>query len=150
MKTLPQHIKYITIKSALKFTNKSGSRRPEKSRKCGIFLWLIFSFHVFSCFGFFLCSFAIRLPKSGHPKRKRFKNKAGNTATQVACGWAGAIFEVTRPFGQGQWGKKKIIKITRPDTRQSSRGWFGRSSNAKTARDSKMWPTYRPTYRPTL
>ena len=27
------------------------------------------------------------------------KNKAGYTATEVACGWAGAIFEVTRPFG---------------------------------------------------
>ena len=29
-------------------------------------------------------------------------NKAGYTATDVACGWAGAIFEVTRPFGQEQ------------------------------------------------
>ena len=29
-------------------------------------------------------------------------NKAGYTATKVACGWAGAIFEVTRPFGQEQ------------------------------------------------
>ena len=29
-------------------------------------------------------------------------NKAGYTATEVACGWAGAIFEVTRPFGQLQ------------------------------------------------
>ena len=39
------------------------------------------------------------------------KNKAGYTATKVACGWAGAIFEVTRPFGQEQWGQKiKIIK----------------------------------------
>ena len=28
------------------------------------------------------------------------KNKAGYTATEVACGWAGAKFEVTRPFGQ--------------------------------------------------
>ena len=27
-------------------------------------------------------------------------NKAGYTATEVACGWAGALFEVTRPFGQ--------------------------------------------------
>ena len=27
-------------------------------------------------------------------------NKAGYTATPVACGWAGAIFEVSRPFGQ--------------------------------------------------
>ena len=30
------------------------------------------------------------------------KNKAGYTATEVACGWAGAIFEVTRPFRQQQ------------------------------------------------
>ena len=29
-------------------------------------------------------------------------NKAGYTATEVACGWAGAIFEVTRSFGQEQ------------------------------------------------
>ena len=29
-------------------------------------------------------------------------NKAGYTATEVTCGWAGAIFEVTRPFGQEQ------------------------------------------------
>ena len=27
-------------------------------------------------------------------------NKAGYTATPVACGWAGAIFEVTGAFGQ--------------------------------------------------
>ena len=33
-----------------------------------------------------------------------------------------------------QW----ISAETRPDTRQSSRGWLGRSSNAKTARNSKM------------
>ena len=38
-------------------------------------------------------------------------NKAGYTATEVACGWAWAMFEVTRPFGQEQWGQKhKIIK----------------------------------------
>ena len=30
------------------------------------------------------------------------RNKAGYTATEVACRWAGAIFEVTRPFGQEQ------------------------------------------------
>ena len=30
---------------------------------------------------------------------------------------------------------------TRPDTRQDSRGWLGRSSNAKTARNSKMLRT---------
>ena len=30
-----------------------------------------------------------------------FLNKAGYTATPVACGWVGAIY-VTRPFGQEQ------------------------------------------------
>ena len=33
---------------------------------------------------------------------KQKENKAGFTATEVACGWAGAIFEVTRAFGQEQ------------------------------------------------
>ena len=28
--------------------------------------------------------------------------KAGYTATPVACGWAGAVIEVTRSFGQEQ------------------------------------------------
>jgi len=32
----------------------------------------------------------------------RRRNKAGYTATEVVCGWAGAIFEVTRPLGQEQ------------------------------------------------
>ena len=44
------------------------------------------------------------------------KNKAGYTATEVACGWEGDIFEVTRPFGQEQWGPKiKIIKKVKCD-----------------------------------
>ena len=30
------------------------------------------------------------------------RNKAGYTATLVACGWAGAIFEVASSFGQEQ------------------------------------------------
>ena len=33
-------------------------------------------------------------------------NKAGYTATEVVCGWPGAIFEVTRPFGQELWGQR--------------------------------------------
>ena len=35
-------------------------------------------------------------------KKKEKKNKAGYTATPVACGWAGAVIEVTRSFGQEQ------------------------------------------------
>ena len=30
------------------------------------------------------------------------KNKRGYMATPVACGWAGAIFEFTGPYGQEQ------------------------------------------------
>ena len=33
---------------------------------------------------------------------KIVENKAGYTTTEVTCGWAGAIFEVTRPNGQEQ------------------------------------------------
>ena len=33
---------------------------------------------------------------------KTKKNKAGYTATEVACEWAGATFEVARSFGQEQ------------------------------------------------
>ena len=44
-------------------------------------------------------------------KHLKKKNKARYTATKVACGWAGAIFEVTKPFGQEQRGQSnKIIK----------------------------------------
>ena len=35
-------------------------------------------------------------------KFELIENKAGYTATEVACGWAGAIFDVTSPFGQEQ------------------------------------------------
>ena len=46
------------------------------------------------------------------------ENKAGYTATEVACGWAGAIFEVTRPLGQEQCGQRnKIIKKVKCDRR---------------------------------
>ena len=48
--------------------------------------------------------------------------------------------------GRGGYGNKA-------GSRQSSREWLGRSSIAKTARNSQMWRTYRrtdiPTYRPT-
>ena len=33
---------------------------------------------------------------------QRWENKAGYTATPVACGWAGAVFEVTLSLGQEQ------------------------------------------------
>ena len=50
-------------------------------------------------------------------------NKAGYTATEVACGWAGAIIGVTRPFGQEQQGPKikiiKRVKCDQPTDRQN-------------------------------
>ena len=33
-------------------------------------------------------------------------NKAGYTAIPVFCGWAGAVYEVTRAFGQERQGHK--------------------------------------------
>ena len=40
--------------------------------------------------------------RRGKSKKRRRKHKAGYTATYVTCGWAGVIFEVTKPFGQEQ------------------------------------------------
>ena len=46
------------------------------------------------------------------------KNKAGYTATLVACGWAGAVLEkVTRASGQEPYAQKAQKRQTRPDTR---------------------------------
>ena len=33
-------------------------------------------------------------------------NKAGYTSTPVACRWAGAIFELTRAFGQEKYSQR--------------------------------------------
>ena len=50
-----------------------------------------------------------------HCYQKISAKKSGYTATPVACGWVGAIFEVTIAFGQEQWGqrpqKNKKIKF---------------------------------------
>ena len=42
-----------------------------------------------------------------------YNNKAGYMATPVACGWAGAVSEVTLLFGQGSVAKdqKKTKKV---------------------------------------
>ena len=40
--------------------------------------------------------------KTEKKKTEKKKNKAGYTATPVACGWVGAIIEVARSFGQEQ------------------------------------------------
>ena len=57
-------------------------------------------------------------------KRIQFaENKAGFMATEVPCGWAGAIFEIIRPFRREQWGQRnKIIKkIKWPTDRRTKR-----------------------------
>ena len=59
-------------------------------------------------------------------------NKASYTATQVGCVWAGAIFEITRPFGQEQKGPRtKINKKKLSLTDQPTDGWTdGRTDKA--------------------
>ena len=62
-------------------------------------------------------------------------NKAGYTATPVACGWAGAIFGVTSSFGPDQWGQ-------RPLKPQKSEVWWtnrqtDRQTNRQTNRPAK-------------
>ena len=42
------------------------------------------------------------IKKNVETKISNRKNKAGYTATLVACGWAGAIIEVSGAFGQEQ------------------------------------------------
>ena len=54
-----------------------------------------------------------------------------------------------KPFRLYRLCSQMVSKATRPGTWQSSCGRLGRSSNAQTARNSKMWRTYRQTYRPT-
>ena len=43
-------------------------------------------------------------------------NKAGFTATRVACGWAGDIFKDTRPFNRS-------IEVIRSKTDRPTNGW---------------------------
>ena len=44
--------------------------------------------------------------------------------TQLLCGWAGATFEVTRPFRQGQWGQRnEIIKRSKIGTNRLTDRW---------------------------
>ena len=44
--------------------------------------------------------------------------------TQLPCGWAGATFEVTRPFRQGQWGQRnEIIKKSKIGTNRPTDRW---------------------------
>ena len=66
------------------------------------------------------------LPRKGRLGGESPKNKAGYTATPVACGWAGAVFELLEHLGRSSEAKdrKNIKKV-------------------------KWGPTNRPTDRPT-
>ena len=64
-------------------------------------------------------------------------NKAGYTATQVACGWAGAIFDVTRAFGQEQYGQR-IKNIKKTTERRTKRGVESRSTRQKRINSARI------------
>ena len=65
-----------------------------------------------------------------------YNNKAEYTVTSIACGWVGAVFEVTWSFGQEQWGqrqqKNKKSSVTNGLTDQQ------RGVQSCVARDSKQ------------
>ena len=59
-------------------------------------------------------------------------------ATQVASRWAGAIFEVTRPFGQEQLGQRNtIIKKSDRPTNQPTDGQSGLLSRVHATKNSE-------------
>ena len=84
-------------------------RKGGRSTLCHIGYW--YSMHAFLREWLYLTRTLILLTWNG------FKtNKAGYTATQVACGWAGIVFEVNRPFGQERWHPKvKIMEKVKRD-----------------------------------
>ena len=48
------------------------------------------------------------LPNGGSEKQsKKEKNKAGYTATSVACGWAGAVFELLKHLARSSEAKDR-------------------------------------------
>ena len=57
-------------------------------------------------------------------------------ATPVACGWAGAVFEVTRAFGQEQGGQIKMW----PTDRRTKQGVDSRSTRLRIS-EPMIWPT---------
>ena len=68
--------------------------------------------------------------------KKKKKNKAGYTATPVACGWAGAKFEVSGAFGQERFSQKK--------NRNAEKVKYDGRTNRPTDRRTNG-PTDRPT-----
>ena len=75
-------------------------------------------------------------------KEETEKNKAGYTATLVACGWAGAVFELLKHLGKCSEAKdrKNIKKVkwgptdrptNQPTDRRTKRGVVSRSTRLK-------------------
>ena len=75
----------------------------------GLSVWLSVGLSVCQSLGLLVCQpvglsvgpSVTSMSNSQNP-RLFHQNKARYMATEVACGWAGAIFEVTKPFGQEQ------------------------------------------------
>jgi len=65
----------------------------------------------------------------------RVITKAAYTVKQVSYGWTEAVIKKGYPtiFVRTSNAKTACKSQTRPDTRHSSRGWLGRSSNVKIA-----------------
>ena len=61
------------------------------------------------------------------PYAHKAKNKAGYTATLVACGWAGAVFEFLERFGKCSEAKdhKNIKKVKWGPTNRPTDGHSG-------------------------
>ena len=69
-------------------------------------------------------------------------NKAGYTATPVACRWAGAVFEVTWSLRQEQWGhrpqKPKKVKCDRRTDRLMDGPMDGPKKRAVESRSTRL------------
>ena len=75
--------------------------------------------------------------------RQFISNKVGYKVIPVACGWAGAVFEVTRPIGKAQWSQKiqKHKKENVIDRQTDGRwdGWKdGRTKRGVEARSTRL------------
>ena len=65
-------------------------------------------------------SYAVRdIKKVYHGRKRSDDNKAGYTATSVACGWAGAVFELLKHLARSSEAKdRKNIKKSKMGTDQ--------------------------------
>ena len=69
------------------------------------------------------------------------KNKAGYTATSVACGWAGAVFELLKHLARSSEAKdRKNIKKVKwgPTDRPTNRPTDGRTKRGIESRSTRL------------